>query len=62
MTKWLLLLALLFSFETAAQSLKLAVKEPFLNIHSGAGRGYPIIYVAEKTKPLRLLSAIHLGI
>ncbi|MCF6458414.1 MULTISPECIES: SH3 domain-containing protein [Pseudoalteromonas] len=55
MTKWLLLLALLFSFQTAAQSLKLAVKEPFLNIHSGAGRGYPIIYVAEKNETITVI-------
>jgi hypothetical protein len=42
-------LALLFTtFTCAAENLELTVQEPYINIHTGAGRGYPINYVAEQ--------------
>ncbi|MFY8348953.1 SH3 domain-containing protein [Pseudoalteromonas sp. SSM20] len=51
----LFLLLLALSFQIIAEPLQLSVKDPYLNIHSGAGRGYPIIYVAEKSETITVI-------
>lgn len=46
---------LLAALPSLADTLTVAVEEPYLNIYSGAGRGYPIIYVAEKKEHVTII-------
>lgn len=55
------LLLLLFGFAAYAaepareERLEVTVNDTFINVHSGAGRGYPIFYVVERGEVISLL-------
>ena len=52
----LLLQALSIGFAQAAeQSLELVVSEPYLEMHSGPGRGYPVVYVVGRDEVVTVL-------
>lgn len=53
--KWLVLLLCLVSASLVAAPLEVSVQGDFVNLHSGAGRGYPIVQVAVKGEQLTLL-------
>jgi uncharacterized protein YgiM (DUF1202 family) len=55
MIRWLLLTFCLFSFAVLADPVEVKVSGDFVNLHSGAGRGYPIVQVAIKGESLTLL-------
>lgn len=46
---------LLFAASSFADSLRVKVAEPFVDIHTGPGMGYPIFHVVEQDAPLTLL-------
>ncbi len=39
----------------AAEPLRVNVEDPFIELHSGPGRGYPIFYVAERGEQVEVL-------
>jgi len=52
------LLALLLSMSAAAsEPLQVTVNEAFINVHNGAGRGYPIFHVIERGEVITLLKS-----
>lgn len=59
MIKFLLLCISLFSFATVAEPVDVSVSGDFVNLYSGAGRGYPIVQVAIKGERLTLLTRRH---
>src|SRR5690606_21852124 len=44
------------SEEAAAQALQATVIDPYLELHTGPGRGYPVIYVVEKGATIGIVS------
>jgi uncharacterized protein YgiM (DUF1202 family) len=55
MIRWLLLTLSVISLTVLAQPVDVKVSADFVNLHSGAGRGYPIVHVAIKGEALKLL-------
>lgn len=53
--RWLLVWLCLASSTLMAAPLEVSVRGDFVNLHSGAGRGYPIVQVAVKGEQLTLL-------
>src|ERR1700734_2011977 len=52
----LLLQALCVNFVHAAENLlELVVTRPFLEMHSGPGRGYPVVYVVGRDETVTVL-------
>lgn len=56
MIRWLLLCLSLLSVSLMAEPVTVKVSGDFVNLHSGAGRGYPILQVAVKGEQLTLLT------
>ena len=53
---FLTLLAFYPERATAAKELrKVAVAEPYVELHTGPGRGYPVFYIAERGETVELL-------
>ena len=52
----MLLLLTLVSLSVGADDISVRVNTDFVNLHSGPGRGYPILQVALRGEPLTLLS------
>lgn len=59
MIRFMLLCLSLFSFTVVADAVEVTVSADFVNLHSGAGRGYPIVQVAIKGERLTLLTRRH---
>ena len=55
-TRWLLLLTCWLSWSVSAEPVSVTVTEGFVNLHSGAGKGYPVVQVALKGEAMRLIS------
>lgn len=51
----LLLLAALPMLTVAAQPAKVEIVGPFVDLHTGPGRGYPVFDVAERGEPVQVL-------
>lgn len=51
-----MLSALVYSFCTFADELIVRVADPFIELHSGPGRGYPIIHVAEQDEYVSIVA------
>jgi hypothetical protein len=47
------------SVHAAAENLQLVVSEPYLEMHSGPGRGYPVIYVIGRDEVVTVLYSAH---
>ena len=54
--KWLLLLTCWLCWPLSAEPVPVKVAEGFVNLHSGAGKGYPVVQVALKGEAMLLLS------
>jgi hypothetical protein len=53
---WIILqLPLLAADVRAAEVLPVSVEDPYIELHSGPGRGYPIFYVAERGEQIEVL-------
>ena len=51
----LLLLTYLLPAQAADDNQKVTVAEPFIELHTGPGRGYPIVYVVERGRDVEIL-------
>lgn len=52
----LLLLCMAVSLARAAEEhLKVQVADPYIEMHTGAGRGYPVFYIAERGESVEIL-------
>jgi len=56
---WLFLFCLLFSLRVGAEEkgVELVVTDPFAQMHTGPGRGYPIFHVVEKGESIRVFKS-----
>jgi hypothetical protein len=61
MRRWLLLLPLCQLFVAAiaagaeAQYREVVIQDPYIELHTGPGRGYPVFYIAERGEEIALL-------
>ena len=51
----LLQLCLVASGLSAAEVLSVSIEDPYIELHAGPGRGYPIFYVAERGEQIEVL-------
>lgn len=51
----LCLLTLLFATAQADQSRKILIADPFIELHTGPGRGYPIFHVVERGREVTIV-------
>ena len=54
--KWILLVACCWCWSLSAEPVSVTVKDGFVNLHSGAGKGYPVVQVALKGEAMQLIS------
>ena len=57
--RWSIIAAIVINcfnpFAQAAEQLSVTILDPFINLHTGPGRGYPIIQVIERGEPATLV-------
>ncbi len=56
LTLLLILILAPLSHSAAAAPLQLRIADPFIELHTGPGRGYPIFHVIERGEPVQILS------
>ncbi|GEM_PF-1026735 len=50
----LMLMVLLPAYSYASEKLQLSILEPFLDIHTGPGKNYPVFYIAQRGETIEI--------